>query len=251
MYNVVCDLHTPEQQPMPSTITPTLKPSPPDQASTLIPLPTIMNVITSGSPRPSMTINPPVQPTAFSVDVNRIIAITVPTGIGVLLILALVLLGCIGCVCWRNNGSEAQKLRTKASKMEKELCNMIKKLSDDEAKRLEAVIEDKRKEIRSLREQAKTYKDENERRAQELCKEARTIEMEAERMGQNLDSDPHKRRIQEGIIKDMRREVKSLRKQAKRVRTDADGSDDDEDEMIMLQPMEGAMVKFKKRKTYE
>jgi len=28
----------------------------------------------------------------------------------------------------------------------------------------------------------------------------------------------------------MRREVKSLRKQAKRVRTDADGSDDDEDE---------------------
>jgi len=49
-------------------------------------------------------------------------------------------------------------------------------------------------------------------------------------MGQNLDLDPHKKRIQEGIIKDMRREVKSLRKQAKRVRTDADGSDDDENE---------------------
>ena len=229
---MVCDLHTPEQKPMPSTITPTLKPSPPDQTSTLIPLPTLMNAITSGSPRPSMTINPPVQPTAFTVDVNLIIAITVPTGIGVLLILALVLLGCIGCVCWRSNGSEAQKLRTKASKMEKEVCNMIKKLSDDEAKRRcqEAVIEDKRKEIRSPREQAKTYKDENERRAQELCKQARTIEMEAEIMGQNLDSDPHKKRIQEGIIKDMRREVKSLCKQAKRVRTDADGSDDDEDE---------------------
>jgi len=67
------------------------------------------------------------------------------------------------------------------------------KNSDNEAKRRcqEAVIEDKRKEICSLREQAKTYKDENERRAQELCKVARTIEMEAERMGQNLDSDPH------------------------------------------------------------
>jgi len=86
-----------------------------------------MNAITSGYPRPSMTINPPDQPTAFSVGINHIIAITVPTGLGVLFILALVLLGCIGCVCWRNNGSEAQKLRTKASKMEKELCNMIKK----------------------------------------------------------------------------------------------------------------------------
>ena len=232
MYNVVCDLHTPEERPMPSTITPTLTPSPPDQASTLIPLPTLMNVITSGSPRPSMTINPPVQPTAFTVDVNRIIAITVPTGIGVLLILALVLLGCIGCVCWRNNGSEAQKLHTKASKMEKELCNMIKNLSDDGAKRRcqEAVIEEKRKEIRSLQKQAKTYEDENERRAKKLRKEAHTIEMEAERMQQNLDSDPHKRRIQEGIIKDKRKEVKSLREQAKRVRPDADWSDDDEDE---------------------
>lgn len=127
MYNVVCDLHTPEQKLMPSTITPKLKPSSPDQTSTLIPFPTLMNVITSGSPRPSMTINPPVQPTAFTVDINHIIAITVPTGLGVLFILALVLLGCIGCVCWRNNGSEAQKLRIKASKMEKELCNIIKK----------------------------------------------------------------------------------------------------------------------------
>jgi len=55
--------------------------------------------------------------------------------------------------------------------------------------------------------------------------------MEAERIQQNLDSDPpYKRKIQEGIIKDKRKEVKSLRKQARRVRPDADGSDNNEDE---------------------
>ena len=90
----------------------------------------------------------------------------------------------------------------------------------------EAVIDDRRKVIRSLRE----YEDEKERQAKDLRDEAHTIEMEAETIQQNLDSDPHKRKIQEGIIKDKRKEVKSLREQAKRVRPDADGSDDDEDE---------------------
>ena len=105
---------------------------------------------------------------------------------------------------------------------------MIEELSHDEAKRRqqEAVIDDRRKVIRSLRE----YENDKERQAKDLRDEAHTIEMEAERLQQNLDSDPHKRRIQEGIIKDERKEVKSLRKQAKRVRPDADGSNDDEDE---------------------
>jgi len=57
--------------------------------------------------------------------------------------------------------------------------------------------------------------------------------MEAERIQQNLDSDPpYKRKIQEGIMKDMRQEFKSLCKQAKGARIDGDGSDDVEDEEI-------------------
>jgi len=105
---------------------------------------------------------------------------------------------------------------------------MIEELSHDEAKRRqqEAVIDDRRKVIRSLRE----YEDDKEKRAKDLRDEAHTIDMEAEIIQQNLDSDPHKRKIQEGIIKDKRKEVKSLRKQALRVSPDADGSHDDEDE---------------------
>jgi len=153
MYNVACYLNTAKQEPMLSTTTPTLKPSPPDQTVTFIPLPTLLDGITTPVDRPSMTPNTPVerpsmspntpgQPTTSSMEPldAKLIAITVSTVFVVLLIIVL-LSGCTGCIIvyGRSNSSAAQKVRREAmaNKMEKGVCDMIEELSHDEAKKSE------------------------------------------------------------------------------------------------------------------
>ena len=124
-------LHTAEHHPIPSTTSPTLKPSLSDGTTTFSQLSTLSNTVTTGSPHPSMTSTQPT--TMFTMEAHDIITIAVPTGVlivGCVLIVAV--LGCVGGVCWI-----FRKKRKPQKKME-EVSNVPPK-NQDERIQLESV----------------------------------------------------------------------------------------------------------------
>jgi len=181
---------------------------------------------TTSSPPPPPVDTPSTPPTE-PLDVEYIITVCVPAGLGVIVIIAVLgFTGCVTVCCVRRKcckqRCQAENLESKADKLEKEVSKLVKHLSSNTAKRRkqEDLIDDKRQQINRLRNQATDQRRENYRIANELRERANRIQTEVtELQNSNL-----KKREREKVIKAKEKEIKSLRKQAS-VLSDA-GEDD-------------------------
>ena len=183
----------------------TSPPPPPPGGTTSSPLPPHEGTTSSPPPPPSGGM--PSTPATEPLDVEYIITICVPAGLGVIVIIAV--LGFTGCVtvCCVRRRRHCQ-IERKADKLKKEVNELVEHLSNNTAKRRiqEALIDDKRQQIDCLQNQAR----ENYRIANELREKANRIQTEVtELYNSNL-----KKRKREKVIKAKEKEIKSLLKQA-------------------------------------
>jgi len=159
------------------------------------------------TPPPPPSRGTPSTPATGPLDVEYIITICVPAGLGVIVIIAV--LGFTGCVtvCCVRRRRHCQ-IERKADKLKKEVNELVKHLSNNTAKRRiqEALIDDKRHQIDRLQNQAR----ENYRIANELREKANRIQTEVT----ELHNSNLKKRKREKVIKAKEKEIKSLLKQA-------------------------------------
>ena len=234
--HTLAQTHT-EHQPTPST-SPTMPfpPANPPEGTTSSPPPPPPLGGTTSTPLPphggttSSPPPPPVDtPATEPLDVEYIITICVPAGLGVIVIIAVLgFAGCVTVCCVRRKRCkqhcQVENLERKADKLEKEVSKLVKHLSSNTAKRRkqEDLIDDKRQQIDRLRNQATAQRRENYRIANELREKANRIRTEVT----ELHNSNLKKQKREKAIKAQEKEIKSLRKQASIV---SDAGEDDVD----------------------
>jgi len=181
----------------------------------------------STSSPPPPPVDTPSTPVTEPLDVEYIITVCVPAGLGVIVIVAVLgFAGCVTVCCVRRKHCkqrcQVENLERKADKLEKEVSKLVKHLSNNTAKRRkqEDLIDDKRQQINCLRNQATDQRRENYRIANELREKANKLQTEVT----ELHNSNLKKQEREKVIKAKEKEIKSLRKQAS-VLSDA-GEDD-------------------------
>jgi len=183
----------------------------PPEGTTSTPPPPPPGGTTSTPPPPHGGTTP--TPATGPLDVEYIITVCVPAGLGVIVIIAvLVFAGCVTVCCVRRRRQRHCQIERKADNLKKEVNELVEHLSNNTAKRRiqKALIDDKRQQIDRLQNQATDQRRENYRIANELREKANRIRTEVT----ELHNSNLKKRKREKVIKAKEKEIKSLLKQA-------------------------------------